>query len=149
MEENEDLEEETYDAYDGQDAIIFVIDASASMFQIPPVDEEDVEVSNDCPFTLALKCANATLCKKILTAPNDHVAIVLFGTKKTVPNDKYGVYSSTLLLQDLQKPDSLPIKELENLLRDSDEFKKSAADNPQSFSLADSLWLCSSIFSKQ
>ncbi len=148
MEDTDDIEEET--VYDGQDAIIFLIDASTSMFQTPPVDEEDVDVANDSPFTLALKCAHATLCTKILTAPNDFVAIILFGTKKTVPNDKYGVYSKTHLLLDLQKPDGAPIKEIETMFEVGgiDEYSD-AADDPQSFSLADSLWLCSSVFSKQ
>jgi ATP-dependent DNA helicase 2 subunit 1 len=152
MEDRDALEEETYDAYDGRDAIIFLIDASVPMFKKPPVDDIDAaQTENDCPFVLAIKCAYDTLCSKIFTDPNDSVAIVLFGTKKTAPNDKYGVYTNTFLLQDLQNPDCEPITQLDDMLNKDggmDEYMY-AESNPQSISLADSLWLCSSIFSKQ
>ena len=46
------------------------------MFQI--VEEEGDAVSNDCPFTLSLKSANATLWKNCLTASNDLVASVVW-----------------------------------------------------------------------
>ncbi|XP_046438131.1 X-ray repair cross-complementing protein 6-like isoform X3 [Daphnia pulex] len=151
MEDRDALEEETYDAYDGRDAIIFLIDASVPMFKRPPVDDIDAaQTENDCPFVLAIKCAYNTLCSKIFTDPNDSVAIVLFGTKKTAPNDKYGVYTNTFLLQDLKNPDCEPITQLDDMLNKDggmDEYMY-AESNPQSISLADSLWLCSSIFSK-
>jgi ATP-dependent DNA helicase 2 subunit 1 len=142
------LEEETYDGYDGRDAIIFLIDASEPMFKSPPVDDK---LRNDCPFILAIKCAYHTLCSKIFTDPNDSVAVVLFGTQKAAPNEKYGNYANTFLLQDLQNPDCEPITQLDIMLNKDggmDEYMY-AVSNPQSLSLADSLWLCSSIFSKQ
>lgn len=134
--------------FDGYNVTIFLIDASAPMFYSVPTSDEDVVA--DCPFTLALKCAHETLMKKIFTFPYDSVAIVLFGTTKSVPNDKYGDYANTCLLQDLKNPDRENILELEKLFREggTDELKSKACD-PQTFSLADSLWMCSSIISKQ
>ena len=152
MEDRDTMEEEVFDGYEGRDAIVFLIDASASSFETPPDGTNAAaQIGNDCPFVLAIKCAYNTLCSKIFTDPNDSVAIVLFGTQKTAPNEKYGVYANTFLLQDLQNPDCEPITQLDNMLNKDggmDEYMFSVS-NPPSLSLADSLWLCSSIFSKQ
>lgn len=143
----------TDDTFDGRDATIFLVDASAPMFEktSPSVDNIEAEPTiDDCPFTLAIRCAFNTLKNKIFTAPYDSVAIVLFGTKKKKPNEKYGVYSNTYLLQDLQKPDCDPILQLDEMLnKDGGIDEYVYAVDQQSISLADALWLCSSIFSKQ
>lgn len=142
----------TDDTFDGRDATIFLVDASAPMFEktSPSVDNIEAEPTiDDCPFTLAIRCAFNTLKNKIFTAPYDSVAIVLFGTKKKKPNEKYGVYSNTYLLQDLQKPDCDPILQLDEMLnKDGGIDEYVYAVDQQSISLADALWLCSSIFSK-
>lgn len=149
----EDLDEdENHIKFDGQDATIFLIDSSAPMFQIPPPVEEDGEqIIEDCPFIQVLKCIHKILLSKIITAQNDSVAVVLFGTNMTVLyDDKYGVYPNTFVLQDLMKPDKEPIEQLAKLFEDEDSAKfRNSACSPQTFSLADSLWLCSLMFSKQ
>lgn len=151
--EDQDLDDEDKFKFDGHVATIFLIDASVPMFQMPsPVDDEDGEEVYDCPFVLALRCVHSTLLSKIIASQHDSIAVVLFGTKKKDVNDKYGTFASTFVLQDLQKPDGVNIKELEKMFEKNDkttaEFE-SLACNPQTFSLADSLWLCSSVFSKQ
>lgn len=154
MDDRDNIDEETDDTFDGRDATIFLVDASARMFEKirSPIDNGEPEPTpNDFPFNLAIRCAYNALRNKIFTAPYDSVAIVLFGTKKPSPNEKYGVYSNTYLLLDLQKPDCNPIIQLDEMLNKdgrSDEYIY-AEDNPQSISLADALWLCSSVFSKQ
>ncbi|KAI9557726.1 hypothetical protein GHT06_017555 [Daphnia sinensis] len=152
MDDRYNPDEITDDTLDGRDATIFLVDASAPMFKKTSLSVDDVEAEptiDDCPFTLAIRRAFNTLRNKIFTSPYDSVAIVLFGTKKAKPNEKYGVYSNTYLLQDLQKPDCDPILQLDEMLNKdggSDEYVY--AVNQQSISLADALWLCSSIFSK-
>lgn len=151
---SEDIDEETDQVYDVLDATIFLIDASASMFTTHQSNEEDSQETSedgDSPFVSALRCAYDTLCSKIFTAPSDPVGVVLFGTKK--PNnldEKYGMYSNAHVLQDLKKADCDPIKQLELMIKEGHfQEYKSLACSPQTFSIADSLWLCSSMFTKQ
>ena len=148
MDHESEFDQETYEGLTGRDAAIFLIDASAPMFKADVADEEADEPAN-CPFMLALNCAHNTLCSKILTAEHDSVGIVLFGTKKTGSSEKYGLYTNTNVLLDLQKPDCGPIVELETILNEGvEEFENSVTD-PPALALAEALWLCTSMFSKQ
>ena len=140
-------EEESIDDYlNGRHATIFLIDGSNSMFENNGCEDE-----TDSPFLLALRCVHHFLCNKILTADQDTVAVVLFGTNFKIDNDKYGVYSNTCIMRDLLPPEAEIILEIENFMMKKehlDTYAK-AATNPPTPSLADALWLCSSIFSKQ
>lgn len=137
--ETEDLIDERLN---GRDATIFLIDASASMFE--------VSEQADCPFLLALRCVHQVLCNKILSADQDSLAIVLFGTDFK-GDEKYGVYSHACMIRDLLPPSAETILQIEKLIckkQDLDSYE-AAATNPPASSLADALWLCSSIFSNQ
>lgn len=149
MDHENEFEQETYEGLTGRDATIFLIDASVPMFKTDVIDEEDPDEPANSPFILALKCAHNTLCSKILTAEHDSVGIVLFGTKKTGVNEKYGLYTNTNVLLDMQKPDCGPIVELETLLNQGVEDFESSATDPPALALAEALWLCTSMFSKQ
>jgi len=138
--EDEDLIDERLN---GRDATIFLLDASSSMF-------ENSEES-DSPFLLALKCVHHILCNKILSSDQDSVAVVLFGTNFKGEDEKYGVYSHTCVLKDLLPPNVETILQIENLISKKQALDSyaAAATSPLVPSLADGLWLCSSIFSKQ
>ena len=140
---------------------IFLIDASAPMFIDPPYNDDEAAV--DCPFVQALNCALSTMRNKIFTADYDAQSIVLFGTKHSETDDaaltqassKYGQYNNCFVLHDLEKPEADSIRMLENLLENSGDaqiklnhLKAAAADLPN-MALANSFWLCSSIFTKQ
>jgi hypothetical protein len=135
---------------------IFLIDASSPMFVDPPQSNDEEEEAVDCPVVQALKCALITMRNKIFTADNDSQAIVLFGTSYTTNaallSGKYGVYHNCFVLHDLERPEADSIRMLEILLNNvGDKLNqlKAAAADPPIVTLADSFWLCSSIFTKQ
>jgi len=138
--ENEDVIDERLN---GRDATVFLVDASASMF-------EGLE-ETDSPFLLALKCVHHFLCNKILSADKDSVAVVLYGTDFKVNDEKYGIYSHTCVMRDLLPPNAESILQIENLILNQANLDgyKTAATKQATPSLADALWLCSSIFSNQ
>lgn len=103
----------------------------------------------DCPFLQAIRCAHNTLSNKMFASEQDTTGIILFGTtKKSSDEDKYGSYTNTMVLQDLQLPNRASIEQLEIIMNDHvkvDQFKAAASQ----VHLADSFWLCSAIFAKQ
>ncbi|XP_065071945.1 X-ray repair cross-complementing protein 6-like [Rhopilema esculentum] len=120
----------------GRDGVIMLIDATRPMF----VKNKDGE----SPFYMCLKCARNTLMGKAISSDRDLVAVVFFGTEKTMnDNDFKHIY----LVQRLDTPDAERIKELEALMEDTEqgEFENSLGHSQQ-FSMSDVLWACSNIF---
>lgn len=132
-EENSDEEGSTEDYKQAVDGVIFLIDATKSMFIA--TDEEDA-------FTQCLKAAKSTMLNKITSSPKDKVGVVLFGTEKdSNPSGFKNVY----VIQALECPGATTVLNLESLIKD----KKSREQYGHgSVCLADALWTCALMFSQ-
>lgn len=120
----------------GRDALIFLIDATESMF-IKTEDSNEDE-GTDTPFKKCLKCAHNVLMSKIISSEKDLLGIVFFGTREQKNSSDFeNVYN----YQDLDMPDANRILQLEDmektetLDRFDEEYGHSSA-----YTLSDALW---------
>ncbi|EGC32746.1 hypothetical protein DICPUDRAFT_7342, partial [Dictyostelium purpureum] len=120
--------------YSYRDCIVFLIDASKSMF-----DQND---SGEVPFYNAIKCLIQTITDKIITSESDLIGVCFYNTdKKKNINDFENIY----VLSELDIPDPKIILQLEDILEN--DFSKSFGHFNGDFPLCDALWTCSTMFS--
>ncbi|GFS25608.1 X-ray repair cross-complementing protein 5-like [Elysia marginata] len=137
-EEEEDEEGSGYQAWGNQrDGLIFLVDASKSMFDAPDDD--------DCLFQLTLKIVKTTMQNKIISSEKDVIGTVFFGTeKKDNPSD----FKNIFVYQSLEQPGAQRILDLEKFEEDGiKEFSKQFGHSA-TFSLSEALWTCMNMFSK-
>ncbi|BFZ15971.1 hypothetical protein BsWGS_19011 [Bradybaena similaris] len=139
-EENEDDEDEIdfRARYNQRDGLIFLIDASKSMFDA--VDDDG------CLFQQCVKIVKTTMKNKIVSSDRDFIGTVFFGTeKKNNPNDFNHIY----VYQSLDQPGAQRILDLEKLEEDGiKSFAKDYGHSP-AYSLSDAFWTCINMFSKE
>ena len=115
----------------GRDGLIFLIDATASMF----VKSEDEEGT---PFQKSITCAKNVLMSKIISSDKDLVGVILFGTEKSQNSSDFpNVYD----LQALDMPDADRILQLEQL-ESGDGVESFGNDygHSDAFAMSDALW---------
>lgn len=121
--------------YNQRDGLIFLIDASKSMFEAADDDE--------CLFQLCLKAAKITIQNKIISSERDLIGTVFFGTKKTDnPSDFKNVY----IYQTLDQPGANRILELENLEENGIKTFDVDFGHSDTYSFRDALWTCQNMF---
>ncbi|XP_064480965.1 ATP-dependent DNA helicase 2 subunit 1-like isoform X2 [Ornithodoros turicata] len=119
----------------GVDGVIFLIDASETMF---------VDMDDGVLFFHCVKAARCTMMNKIISSPRDRVGIVFFGTKKS---ENAGSFQHITVFQDMECPGADAINKVENLIKEGKAKFKSEYGH-DSFSLSDALWACSMLFRK-
>jgi hypothetical protein len=85
-----------------KDAIVFLVDCNPFMFQ--PMS------SGEIPFVNALDCICKAVTQKLIGAPQDEVAVVLYGTR-----DQQGDFQGIVVLSDFDKPSAQLIERLDEL----------------------------------
>ncbi|XP_058872048.1 X-ray repair cross-complementing protein 5 isoform X1 [Acipenser ruthenus] len=137
--EGEEGEEGEADVrYSGRDSLIFLVDASQSMFE----RGEDDEMS---PFDMTLQCIRSVYTSKIISSDRDLLALVFFGTaehKNSVPFKHVYVY------HDLDTPGARRVLDLHSFQGEKGQtlFQETLGCSAD-FSLQEALWVCSNLFS--
>lgn len=83
---DEDDEEGGSWSFGGRTAAVFLIDASAEMFQQASGGDEDPA------FNRAIKCAYSTLLRKIISSDQDLISVVLFNTREKKKSYRFCEY---------------------------------------------------------
>lgn len=136
---DEDDEEGGSWSFGGRTAAVFLIDASAEMFQQASGGDEDPA------FNRAIKCAHSTLLRKIISSDQDLISVVLFNTReKKNPTDFANIY----ILQDLVRPGAEVVLQLEELLQMSASNFDKKYGHSHSANIHDALRVCQGIFTK-
>ncbi|XP_065287142.1 ATP-dependent DNA helicase 2 subunit 1 isoform X2 [Dermacentor albipictus] len=132
--ESED-ESSTVDYGQAVDGILFLIDATESMFE---------DIDGDTAFMQCIKAAKCTMLNKITSSPKDLVGIVLFGTDKDSNPNRF---KNVFVLQDLECPGAETVLKLEKLIADGPKkFKQEYGHG--NVNMADVLWTSALMFSK-
>ncbi|KAL8733228.1 MAG: hypothetical protein Q9166_002245 [cf. Caloplaca sp. 2 TL-2023] len=146
--DEEEVDETAYKTV--KDAVLFVIEVSPSMLTTPPpTDNKKVDI--DSPTSAALKCAYALMQQRIISNPNDMMAVLLYGTEKSKFIDEDNSignisYPHCYLLADLDIPAAEDVKALKTLVEDQDEFKKLVVPSDEDVSMANVLFCANQIF---
>jgi len=120
-------EESSFKDYTPQkDQVVFLVDASASMFQ--------PNLQNQVPFFMVINATINFLKDKILASESDNIAVVLYNTQNT---QNHMEFSQIVVLQELGPPDAPRIKQLQELLD-----RKDYQHGHGSALLVEALWLC-------
>ncbi|KAJ9573651.1 hypothetical protein L9F63_008992 [Diploptera punctata] len=131
------IEDETQDfTFYGRDSVIFLIDSTKPMFK--------KDANGTSPFRISLECCKTTMMNKIISSEKDLIGVIFFGTDKK--DNKLNVPHITVL-QDVLQPSAEKIKQLENLLKVSDDDFESQFGHSDDFNISDALWLCQTLFS--
>ena len=133
-----------------RDAVLFVIEVSASMLTAPPPTDAKKQ-ERDTPTLAALKCAYSLMQQRIISNPNDMMGVLLYGTEKTKLQDeeepRVGVaYPNCYLLTDLDIPAADDVKALKSLVEDEEESKKLLVPSKEPVSMANVLFCANQIF---
>ncbi|XP_076054760.1 inverted repeat-binding protein [Oratosquilla oratoria] len=117
--------------YGGKSGIVVLIDASKEMFEDGTDNEESY-------FIKALKCVHATVMRKIIGNSQDQMGIVLFNTKEMKNRAEF---PNIYVLQELARPGANQVKEIEQLMEDSQGDFERNYGHSTSTSIAESLWV--------
>ncbi|XP_051899380.1 X-ray repair cross-complementing protein 6 [Pristis pectinata] len=138
-EDQDEAEENEEDVkFTGRDSLIFLIDASESMFEV----NSETEIS---PFDMTIQCVHKVYTSKIISSDRDLLAVVFFGTQK----HKNSVdFKHVYVLHDLDSPGAKRVLELDRYQGEKG-YKLFKEDLGHSWdgSLGDALWVCSNLFS--
>ncbi|KAK0051580.1 X-ray repair cross-complementing protein 5 [Biomphalaria pfeifferi] len=130
-EEDEEGEVGSSSRLNQRDGLIFLIDASKSMF--------------DDLFQLSLKAVKSTMQNKIISSERDLIGTVFFGTeKKDNPHDFNHIY----IYQSLEQPGAQRILDLEELENNGISTFDKDFGHSRNYSLGDAFWTCLEMFSK-
>ncbi|KAK6437115.1 ATP-dependent DNA helicase II subunit 1 [Oleoguttula sp. CCFEE 5521] len=148
-EEDDEIDETGYKTT--KDAVLFAIDASASMLTRPTESDSKKPDTALSPTLAALKCAYALMQQRIISNPSDMMGILLFGTKKSRFQDGDGAgtglqYPHCYLLTDLDVPAAADVKNLRNLVDDEEESKELLQASKTEVSMANVLFCANQIF---
>ncbi len=120
-----------------KDAVVFLIDCGPSMFT--PME------GGDLPFVAALRCASVAVTQKLISSPDDEVAVVLYGT-----GEQRGDFPGVYVLSDFDKPTTQLVQQLEALQKpDAYKLGHWETNNPGvEFPMCDAFWTASSLLSR-
>ncbi|CAJ1368431.1 unnamed protein product [Effrenium voratum] len=119
-----------------KDAVLFVIDCSASSL-------EPLRPNGRCLMAEALATAAGVLKTKVITAPEDKVGVLLFGVReKQNPNNFEGIR----LLHDLDRPTAHRIKQLEEEAKRPPKQMEERYGCGRAVPVSDVFWTSTTIF---
>jgi len=141
--DDDDNEEEDDDSdfktrFNQRDGLIFLIDATKSMFEEASGDDDDDE--KECLFQRCIKAVKTTLQSKIISSERDLVGTVFFGTEKA---ENTSDFKHIYVYQTLDQPGAERILKLEHLEQNVAPFE---FGHSQTYSLRDALWTCQNMF---
>lgn len=122
-------EERDFDT--ARDALLYVIDASASM--LAPCEKLK---GRNC-VQVALESALDAITKKVTASPLDMAGVILYGTKGCSDQE----FPNCTIVNELGMPDSARLKHLKRMVSDDDEFRK-VTDSPSEALLSNVFFLC-------
>ncbi|XP_069087363.1 X-ray repair cross-complementing protein 6 [Pleurodeles waltl] len=124
--------------FSGRDSLIFLIDASKSMF-------ESFQEGVQSPFEMTLQCIRSVYTSKIISSYQDLVGVVFFATDK----HKNSVdFKHVFVLHDLDTPGAKRVLELDGFFGDKGKAHfRNTIGHSADFSLGEALWVCSNLFS--
>lgn len=135
--DDEESEDESTSVDYGQavDGILFLIDATESMFE---------DTDSGTAIMQCLQAAKSAMLNKITSSPKDLVGVILFGTDKDSNPNRF---KNVFVLQELESPGAETVLKLEKLISDGPKkFKQEYGHG--SVCMADVLWTCALMFSK-
>ncbi|XP_077308653.1 X-ray repair cross-complementing protein 6 isoform X2 [Lithobates pipiens] len=137
--ENEDGDAEPGDFhFAGRDSIIFLVDASKSMFDA--LSDEDLP-----PFEIALQCIRSVYTSKIISSDRDLLSVVFFGTRESKNSDPF---KHIHVLHDLDTPGAKRVLDLDKYREEKGRcFFSDTIGHSMDYSLGEALWQCSNLFS--
>lgn len=106
-------------------------------------DPKKKNTSNVSAVRTALECAYAILQQRIISAKNDMMGIMLYGTEATKFREERGSsggFAHCYVLMDLDVPDADGIKALKNLLEDDEAFDELMVPSSTKVSMANVLF---------
>jgi ATP-dependent DNA helicase 2 subunit 1 len=132
-----------------KDAVLFAIDISHSMLQIPDSDENSTQ--EDSAALAALKCAYQLMQQRIISNPSDMMGVLLFGTQESkMGGDESAkaslAYPHCYLLTDLDVPAASDVKKLRSLVRDEEESKELLVPSKDEVAMSNVLFCANQIF---
>ncbi|XP_073448830.1 X-ray repair cross-complementing protein 6 [Aquarana catesbeiana] len=137
--ENEDGDAEPGEfRFAGRDSIIFLVDASKSMFD--SLSDEDLP-----PFEIALQCIRSVYTSKIISSDRDLLSVVFFGTRESKNSDPF---KHIYVLHDLDTPGAKRVLDLDKYREEKGRhFFSDTIGHSMDYSLGEALWQCSNLFS--
>jgi ATP-dependent DNA helicase 2 subunit 1 len=141
--DDEENEEAEYHEYHEKDSILFLIDASVSMFEKTLEEVKSENEKDVIPFYYAVKCASQAYCDKIISSTSDVMGVVFYGTREK--KNQYD-FDNVYIFHDIDIPDANRIKQLENVVN-SEDFDKNYGHATTKGSLHEALWTCQHLFS--
>merc|ERR1711936_564888 len=134
--DNEDDDDSGFQArFNQRDGLIFLIDASKSMF--------DAADDDDCHFQLCIKAAKTTIQNKIISSERDLIGTVFFGTEKS---ENPSGFQHVFVYQTLEQPGADRILKLEDMEENGVQTFRSDFGHNAAYSLRDALWTCQNMF---
>ncbi|KAM5148237.1 X-ray repair cross-complementing protein 6 isoform 1-T4 [Mantella aurantiaca] len=122
----------------GRDSIIFLVDASKSMFDNQSEDGLP-------PFELALQCIRSVYTSKIISSDRDLLSLVFFGTRESKNSDPF---KHIYVLHDLDTPGARRVLDLDKYREEQGRsFFSETIGHSMDYSLGEALWQCSNLFS--
>ncbi|XP_004484200.2 X-ray repair cross-complementing protein 6 isoform X1 [Dasypus novemcinctus] len=124
--------------YSGRDSLIFLVDASKTMFESQ--DEDELT-----PFDMSIQCILSVYTNKIISSDRDLLAVVFYGTEK----DKNSVnFKNVYVLQELDNPGAKRVLELDQFKgQQGEEHFRDLIGHGSDYSLSEALWVCANLFS--
>ncbi|MBN3293538.1 XRCC6 protein, partial [Polypterus senegalus] len=121
--------------YTGRDSLIFLVDASESMFQCMEEDEQS-------PFEMTLQCIRSVYTSKIISSEHDLLALVFYASR-----EQNGTFKHVYVFHNLDTPGARRVLDLDNLQKKSQKGFDELIGSSAQFSLGEALWTCSNLFS--
>ncbi|KAM9325583.1 X-ray repair cross-complementing protein 6 [Gastrophryne carolinensis] len=123
--------------FGGRDSLIFLVDASKSMFD--PLNDDLP------PFELALQCIRSVYTSKIISSDRDLLSVVFFGTRESKNSDPF---KHIYVLHDLDVPGAKRVLDLDKYREENGRaFFSNNIGHSKDYSLGEALWQCSNLFS--
>ncbi|KAK4671062.1 ATP-dependent DNA helicase II subunit 1 [Podospora pseudoanserina] len=147
-EEEDELDENDFKTQ--KDAVLFAIDASASMLE-PPPSSDDKKSDKDSAVVAALKCAHQFMQQRIIAQPKDMMGILLFGTEKSKFRDETGSrsgsgYPHCYLFTELDVPGAEDVKKLRDLVEEGEDADEVLVPSKEPVLMSNVLFCANQIF---
>ncbi|KAG2386546.1 hypothetical protein C9374_002290 [Naegleria lovaniensis] len=138
-----------------KDSIIFLIDTQSSIEPSQVSSSTNTTLSGDSkldsiPFFMTLKAVANTLSDKIISNPSDVLGVVFYNTKEKLNQFDF---NHIYVYHDLDTPDAKRIKDIENLIKQTNHGSQSSVvtsclESPPSVNtIHEALWTCQHLFS--
>ncbi|KAK3390444.1 SPOC like C-terminal domain-containing protein [Podospora didyma] len=145
----EELDENDYKAQ--KDAVLFAINVSDSMLDVPAPSGGQKKTDKDSAVTAALKCAYQIMQQRIIAQPKDMMGILLFGTKNSKfrddPSARSGPsYPNCYLFTDLDVPAAEDVKSLKALVEEDEDPDEVLVPSEEPASMSNVLFCANQVF---